>query len=510
MLDSIFDAAPSLAAPVHCHSGSLQSGRLMTLTPYETKRMQNDIQPTFYFHDYESFGTSPSRDRPAQFAGIRTDAELNPIGDPLMQYCRMPLDYLPEPEACLITGITPQIANQHGVCEADFMRRIHDVFSQPGTCILGYNNVRFDDEFTRYGLYRNYYDPYAYSWQNGNSRWDLLDIVRACYALRPEGIQWVYDAEGKPSFRLELLTKANGISHENAHDALADVYATIAIAKLIRDKQPKLFQYLFNLRNKHQVKALIDVISMKPLVHVSGMFSAWQGCVSWVSPVAWHPTNQNAVIVVDLTQSVQPLIDLSAADIRARLYTKRSELGDDLPIGIKLIHINKCPVLAPAATLTEQRADELGINRLQCRESLNLLRQHPEIREKLIEVFADTYEESDREAPAEQQLYQGFLGEADKTAMTLVRNSTPEELAHLPIQFNDVRLKNMLFRYRARNYPQTLSADEQLQWQRHCMDYLQQHGNEFVMKLELLFEQHERDQQKVAILKSLAEYVQQL
>ncbi|MGL4204888.1 MAG: exodeoxyribonuclease I, partial [Aeromonadaceae bacterium] len=260
--------------------------------------------PTFYFHDYETFGTHPGRDRPAQFAGIRTDAELNPIGEPLMIYCQMPTDYLPEPEACLITGITPQLVNRQGVNEAEFIRRIHAEFSQANTCILGYNNIRFDDEFTRYTLYRNYFDPYGYSWQQGNSRWDLLDVVRACYALRPEGINWVYDEEGKPSFRLELLTQANGIGHEHAHDALSDVYATIGMAKLIRDKQPKLFDYLFKLRNKNQVKALIDVISMKPLVHVSGMFSPWQGCASWVSPVAWHPTNANAVIVVDLNQDI--------------------------------------------------------------------------------------------------------------------------------------------------------------------------------------------------------------
>ena len=473
--------------------------------------LKNTTQPTFYFHDYETYGTHPGRDRPAQFAGIRTDVELNPIGTPLMIYCQMPVDYLPDPEACLITGITPQQTNQHGCCEAEFIAQIHAEFSQPETCILGYNNIRFDDEFTRYSLYRNYYDPYAYSWQHGNSRWDLLDVVRACYALRPEGINWVFDDEGKPSFRLELLTKANGIGHEHAHDALSDVYATISIAKLLRDKQPKLFNYLYGMRQKNKLKALIDVISMKPLVHVSGMFSPWQGCVSWVSPVAWHPTNANAVRVVDLTKDVTPLIALSVEQIRERLYTKRDELGDALPIGVKLVHINKCPVLAPAATLSERRADELGIDRQQCRRSFDLLRQHPEIREKLLQLFTPQAENDVAVTrPAELELYSGFFQDGDKATMELVRSTPPEQLATRPFAFNDPRLQQMLFRYRARNYPHTLSASELSVWQQHCADYLNEHADGFLFKLELLLEQHARDPRKVAILKALAHYLQSL
>ncbi len=428
-----------------------------------------------------------------------------------MIYCQMPVDYLPDPEACLITGITPQVVNQQGLPEAEFMARIHGEFAQPETCILGYNNIRFDDEFTRYGLYRNYFDPYGYSWQQGNSRWDLLDVVRACYALRPEGINWVFDDEGKPSFRLELLTKANGIGHEQAHDALSDVYATISIAKLLRDKQPKLFNYLYGMRQKNKLKSLIDVIAMKPLVHVSGMFSPFQGCVSWISPIAWHPTNANAVIVVDLNKDVTPLVELSAEQIRERLYTKRDELGDDLPIGVKLVHINKCPVLAPAATLSEQRADELGLDRQQCRHSLNLLRQHPEIREKLLEVFQPTTRtNTDETREAELELYAGFFQDGDKASMELVRTTPPEQLSSRSFVFNDPRLQSMLFRYRARNYPGTLADSELLVWQRHCADYLNQHADNFLFKLELLLEQHAHDPRKMGILKALARYLQQL
>ncbi|MGL4207290.1 MAG: exodeoxyribonuclease I, partial [Aeromonadaceae bacterium] len=244
---------------------------------------------------------------------------------------------------------------------------------------------------------------------------------------------------------------------------------------------------------------------------VSGMFSPRQGCASWVSTVAWHPTNANAVIVVDLNQDISPLVELESEQIRERLYTKRDELGDNLPIGVKLVHINKCPILAPAATLTEQRAEELGLNRAQCRTSLNVLRQHPEIREKLLQVFSEEYSPNEQVSrEAELQLYAGFCQDGDKAMMELVRSRTPEQLASDPIQFNDPRLQAMLFRYRARNYPHTLSQEEALRWRQHCADYLDQHADGYLLKLELLLEQHAQDSHKLAVLNSLAKYMQSL
>ncbi|MFM5353809.1 exodeoxyribonuclease I [Aeromonas dhakensis] len=466
-------------------------------------------EPTFYFHDYETFGISPAKDRPAQFAGIRTDADFNLIGEPLVIYCKPPADYLPEPEACLITGITPQKAMKDGLCEADFIRQIHEQFATPGTCVLGYNSIRFDDEVTRYTLYRNFYDPYAYAWQNGNSRWDILDMLRACYALRPEGIEWAFDEEGKPSFKLEKLTVANGVAHANAHDALSDVLATIEMARLVKKAQPKLFDYLFDLRNKNKVKALIDVVTMKPLVHVSGMFSPWQGCASWVSPLAWHPSNQNAVIMVDLTRDPTPLIELTSEEIRERLYTKKEELGDLAGIPVKLVHINKCPVLAPAATLTPERADQLGIDRAQCRKSLDLLRAHPEVREKLVEVFNQEFA-SNNDGDPDTQLYAGFFGHGDKSTMDLVRATPADLLGEREFAFTDARLPEMLFRYRARNWPHTLSEPEQKRWRLYCSDYFSRRLPDYVPRLEALAEQNQGNDRNFAILKSLYHYLENL
>lgn len=469
------------------------------------------VQPTFYFHDYETFGKNPAMDRPSQFAGVRTDADFNIIEEPLVIYCRPADDYLPQPEAVMITGITPQLALEKGVNEAEFSAQIHQAFSVPGTCIVGYNNIRFDDEVSRNIFYRNFYDPYAYSWQNGNSRWDLLDVMRACYALRPEGINWPENDDGFPSFRLEHLTRANGIEHENAHDAMADVYATIAMAKLVKQAQPRLFAYLLEHRNKHKINALIDIPLMTPLVHVSGMFGAARGNTSWVAPLAWHPENKNAVIVCDLAGDMTPLLELDADQMRERLYTRRENLlPGQSPLPIKLLHINKCPVLAPAKTLLPENALRLEIDRQQCLQNLQLLRQHSEVREKVVALYA----EAEPFTPSEDvdaRLYDGFFGDADRATLRIIQQTAPENLPALDLRFQDPRLETLLFRFRARNYPATLDDNEQRRWLAHRQEMLSaERVQDYVLQLEALYNLYEDNAEKTALLKALFDYGKQL
>ncbi len=365
-------------------------------------------QQSFYWHDYETWGLSPSLDRPSQFAGIRTDLDFNIIGEPDMFYCRLPDDYLPSPESALVTGITPEITQSAGLAEFEFAHNINQQFTQSNTCVVGYNNIRFDDEFTRNIFYRNFYDAYEYSYKNGNSRWDIIDLVRATYALRPEGIVWPKNELGMPSFRLELLTEANGISHEQAHDATSDVFATIAIAKLIKQKAPKLFNYYFDLRHKNKVKALIDTDQMTPLVHVSGMFGSARSNLSLVSPIVWHPSNTNAVVIVDLAQDVSPLLELSADEIRERLYTKHDELDGKLPIPLKLIHINKCPFIAIAKTLLPENAERLAIDRQTCLAKIDKIKSYKLLPSKISDVFSQerTFDNKDN---VDAMLYDGFF-----------------------------------------------------------------------------------------------------
>lgn len=470
--------------------------------------MSSSVTPTIFWHDYETFGANPAKDRPSQFAGIRTDYDLNIIGEPETFYCKLANDYLPSPEAILITGITPQLANLKGIPETEFIDKIHTLFSQANTCVAGYNSIRFDDEVSRYCFYRNFFDPYAREWQQGNSRWDIIDLVRACYAFRPEGIEWPEKEDGSPSFKLEHLTQANGLSHEKAHDAMSDVYATIAMAKLIKEKQPKLFDYFFGLRKKQEVSKLIDVLNMLPLVHVSSKISSLNGCTSIIAPVAHHSTNKNAIICINLAMDISPLIELNVEQIRERMYTRRADLApDELPISVKQIHINKCPFIASTKILTDENAQRLDIDKAFAREQYKLLKQHPELREKLVSVFDVEYESTSTDP--DLQLYSGgFFNSADKAKMEIIRHTLPQNLAALELHFDDSRLKEMLFRYRGRNYPELFDDTESMKWRDFCHDRL--NDPDYMFKLENLVNETSQNEDKQKLLTALCHYLSNL
>lgn len=427
---------------------------------------------SLYWHDYETWGEVPAQDRPSQFAGIRTDEDLNIIGEPLMIYCRPSPDSLPKPDACLITGITPQLALAQGLPEYQFAARIHAELSLPGTCGVGYNSIRFDDEVTRYMLYRNFYDPYEREWRNGNSRWDIIDMVRMTRALRPEGITWPNYEDGRPCFRLEMLTAANGLQHEAAHDALSDVYATIAMAKLIKSRHPKLFDYAYRLRDKRFVNGLIDIAGRKPLLHISSRFAGENGNATLVLPLAIHPTNKNAVISYNLAINPRDLLNLPVSELRERLFTRTEDLPRGVErIALKEIHLNKSPIVLPPGMLDAQTAQRLQLDRVLMEQhwqqlcSLSL-REQEVLQEKLYELYSEIgfIEKID----PDHMLYSGFFGDYDKKLMTQVRRASPVELASKVFDFQDPRLPELLFRYRARNFPDTLSAAEQQQWAAFC------------------------------------------
>ena len=426
---------------------------------------------TFLWHDYETFGATPRRDRPAQFAAIRTDAELREIGEPIMLYCRPANDFLPDPQSCLITGITPQQCLERGVPEHEFARQIEAAFSQPGTVGVGYNTIRFDDEVTRFLFWRNLIDPYAREWQHNCGRWDLLDVVRMVYALRPEGIEWPTREDGKPSFRLDHLTAANGLAHAAAHDALSDVRATIALARLIRDKQPRLFDFCLELRRKDRVAAEmglhLDPAARQPFLHVSGMFPVEYGCLGLVYPLAQHPTNKNEVLVWDCRHDPSELFGLDVDTIRTRMFTRSSELPEGVTrLPIKSVHLNKSPMLV--SNLKTLRAD------LATRWDIDLERgrAHAALAaggRNMTAIWAEVFKKPGGAArmDVDEDLYGGFVGNADRRKLDSLRMEKPAALASMRPSFEDERLSELLFRYRARNFPQTLSEDERELWEAH-------------------------------------------
>ncbi len=421
------------------------------------------MQPTFFWHDYETFGVNPKLARPAQFAGIRTNAEFEPIEDPVSLYCAPGIDLVPSAESCLITGITPQHAAREGVPEPEFFARIHEQIAMPGTCTLGYNSIRFDDEVTRHGLWRNFFDPYGREWRNGCSRWDLIDALRMAYALRPAGIEWPRREGDLPSFRLEQLSAANGIAHGHAHEALSDVMATLGMARRFRAAQPRLFDFLFALREKRKAAALLDWNQATPVLHASSRFAAERGCLAVVMPISQHPSQPNGVIVVDLDADPEQLIALDSSDIRDRVFVARADLPEGIDrIPLKIIHVNKSPALAPMSALAGVDCDRIGLDVDRCLRHRERLLQVPLLAQKVREVFSEQGVFPVQHAEAD--LYRGLPSNADLALAAKVRATPPTQLRQLTDGFVDPRYRELLFRYRARHYPDTLDASEQTEW----------------------------------------------
>ncbi len=419
---------------------------------------------TFYWHDYETFGAQARRDRPAQFAGIRTDAELNEIGEPLMIYCKPAPDFLPDPQSCLITHITPQMCLERGIVETEFAAQIERELAQGETIGVGYNTIRFDDEVTRFMFWRNLIDPYAREWQNGCGRWDILDMVRTAYALRPDGIEWPTHEDGRASFRLEQLTAANGLAHEAAHDALSDVRATIALARLIRQRQPKLFDFCFALHKKDKAAEEVGMPGQRPFLHISGMIPVERGCAALMWPLAVHPTNKNEILCWDLAFDPAELAHLDAATVRQRLFTKLDQLPEGMTrLPIKSVHLNKSPI----AIANYKAYLPVLEQRWQCDTALAMKHaEHAKRLSDLSPLWREVFQRPNEATPdVDEDLYGGFIGNGDKRLLAQLRRMSPEQLVKAKPAFDDGRLDEIVFRYRARNFPSSLNQDEQQRWE---------------------------------------------
>ncbi len=450
--------------------------------------------PSLYFYDLETSGFNPKEARIVQFAGQRVNQKLEPIGQPHNVLITQTDDSLPDPGAVFVTKITPQQTWADGMREAEFLELFHKEIAVPDTVFIGYNTIRFDDEFMRYLHFRNFYDPYEWQWQEGRSRWDLLDAVRMTRALRPDGIVWPFDSQGRPSNRLELLTASNNLSHTSAHDALSDVMATIELARLLQRKQPKLFDYLMRLRNKEEVKKIVE--SGRPFVYTSGRYPSEFEKTTLAVYLAAHPHRSAAALVYDLRCDPKSLARLTPAQIAEAWYPKTFDEKQP-PFPVKTLAYNRCPAIAPLGTLDVSAQKRLHIDiDATCHLHLDRLRAMTEWPERLFEaleimqthrqtqIFADNQE-------AESLLYDGFYPEADRKLLSHFRQSQPESLAKYIDKFQDPRLKALVLPYKARNFPKSLTTEEKQQWEEYRQRKLFDGGNKsrlakFLAQLEEL------------------------
>jgi exodeoxyribonuclease-1 len=431
----------------------------------------------FFFYDLETSGFNPRAARIMQFAGQRTDMNLQPIGDPVDALIKLTPDVLPDPDAIFVTGITPQKTLQEGLTEAEFLQQFNQTIATPETIFVGYNSIRFDDEFMRFTLYRNFYDPYEWQWANGASRWDILDVVRMTRALRPDGITWPSSPDGKPTNRLELLTKANGLDHEHAHDALNDVMATIAVAKLIKDKQSDLFEYLLSHRSKKAVRDLLG--TGQPFAYASGRYPGANQHATAAVQLALN-TDTSSALVYDLRYDPTPFFAMSIDELaKAWEYSKDP---DAIRVPVKSLKFNHCPAIAPLGVIKDQATQQrIGLRLDEVAKNFSLFKKgHQAFAAKMLEVVAKKDEQRARDQIAQlktelnvdAQLYDELPNSSDKPTIPAIRAAKPQDFEAFASILKDERLQQLLPLYKARNYPSTLTGEERQAWEAFCKHQL--------------------------------------
>ena len=474
-------------------------------------RLRRMSDMTFFWHDYETFGRVPRRDRPAQFAGVRTDADLNEIGEPVMVYCQPAPDYLPDPESCLLTGILPQQCMAQGLPEHAFADVIEKALAQPGTVGVGYNSIRFDDEVTRHLFWRNS-STRMHAMAEPCGRWDLLDVVRICWALRPDGIEWPKHEDGRPSFKLEHLTKANGLAHEAAHDALSDVRATIAMARLISNASRACGTSACACARKTRWCARWASATLPACFrHVRG--GTWGHRAGVATRAAPHQQERGG--------GVGP----GGRPHRAFHAQRRGHPPAHVQQGRRPPRRRGAPADQDAAhQQVAHRGGQLqGLRRGAGREvghghraiaaTCGVAAQKGEL---LAGMWPAVFE---RPAPqgtpdVDEDLYGGFIGNEDRRSLTRLRGLSPSQLADKRPAFADKRLDELLFRYRARNFPATLTDAERTQWLEHCAHRLHD-GAGGALTLEAYFEridvlEQNADERGQEILGALVDYATEI
>ena len=450
---------------------------------------------SFFFYDLETSGFDPRYDRIMQFAGQRTDLDLNPINDPFNFLVKLGDDILPSPDALMVTGISPQQTLEEGISEVEAAHKIANEIFTPDTIAVGFNNIRFDDEFIRHLFWRNFLDPYEWAWKDNRSRWDLLDVVRIVRALRPVGINWPIDNEGKPTNRLELLTKENGLKHQNAHDALSDVEALIDVTRLIKQKQPKIFDYMLNMRQKNEVAKVVSLDNKQPFVYVSGSLDSSFNKATVAFPLTAGPNS--SVVIYDLRHEPTDYLTLNSKDLSKLLFSARERTeGERKIVPIKLVHLNKSPAVAPLGVLEQESGwEKIGLDKQLIEDNLKTLLKNPSFSENVRTAY-ENRQQFPKYKDAEAQLYDGFLPEPDKIRCDHVRSMSEKDLVDFNPNFIDERLNDLLLRYKASNFRASLSKEEEKDWESWRKKRLLDQFANFYKSLDRLYNQVLSNQQK--------------
>lgn len=224
------------------------------------------------FYDLETTGLDPEFDQIIQFGAMVVDENLKVIKEKEVRI-RLRPDVVPNPDALLVTRSNPTQLTVDGVTEYEGLNEIFQLVNEKPVRLIGYNSDAFDDNFLRWGFYRNLLDPYLHTYKDSAHTADIYSLVIFCSVFKPEALEWEMKEDGKANLRLEALMRANDfVDSTKAHDALVDVQATLELARKIRRFSPSLYDRFLRRSQAYYEKDDVADVAFKSEVLLVGKF----------------------------------------------------------------------------------------------------------------------------------------------------------------------------------------------------------------------------------------------
>lgn len=426
------------------------------------------------WYDYETSGRDPAADRVIQMGWQLTDPAMEPLSDPDAQLVRLPDDVLPSPGALLVHQIAPEVHQRDGITEAELAVKLDQLIA-PKTLVGGYNSRRFDDRFTQHIFYRCLFDPYRWQFSDGRGRFDLYPVVLVFYVMAPEAIHWPEDADGRPRFKLDRIGPLNqlDVGIQRAHDAGSDVMMTARLARTLALHYPDLFADCLRMIDKHHVT---DVIRGSGRTEGLLEVTAFGGWESGYTRDLWIPfrvsERSNDYVAFDLNHDPESV--LAGLQELTEKPLEATELSRALrALGVHTIRTNSQPMLFRRDLLDAEvtrRLSEFGRDVDQQNSHRDLwhhIQESPAFKQ-LYQLVISLIAPSDEPTAddVDLMLYGGaFLSDHDKALLADCPRLDAEKLKSYTPAFEDARYPELVFRYRARNFPGSLNPGEWRRWQ---------------------------------------------
>lgn len=385
---------------------------------------------SFIFYDTETTGTHTAFDQILQFAAIYTDEELNEI-ERFEIRCRLLPNIVPSPGAMRVTRLkVSQLTDTTLPSHYEMMCSIRQKLLEwsPST-FLGYNTIKFDENLLRQAFYQTLHPLYLTN-TLGNSRTDIMRIAQAASVYAPGALVIPNNADGKPNYKLDRLAPANGFEHEDAHEALSDVEATLHIAKLILKRSPDVWSAFMRFSTK---AAVADYASNEQAFCLTEFY--YGDAYSWlVAPLGASAMNSSEFYVYNLGVDPNSLSSLKNTELIARLNT--------LPKPVRTIRTNAAPMIFSLDDAPHSASGK-SLSQEELDRRVSILEADLALKKRLITVFEQTKQEWPASPHVEEQIYNGFYQRDDEELREAFHTVDWTKRKELVERFEDQRLKKL-------------------------------------------------------------------